>query len=299
MQDTAPFAPQPRVRSLPRSRFSPAPCARLRLNNRDISVLAFLYENSLASRSQLQTLFYGSRAYCNTRLRSLFDHSFVLRHFPAVTRGGHFGEEAVYSVGPAAVPLLSDHFEEPFEAVKAHVRRREAPLFVAHTLRTVDIYLRLRRDAQVHGIEVESWVGEVLTRHQYQWRDPGGKWHNESFKPDGFLRLAGPSTSGASSHRSHFIECDMGHASSGQWKIKVVAHRRYLESGLFASTFGEQAFSTLVVTKGERRLDHLRDATRVAGGAFFRFTTFAALDAHGAFGSIWKAPDDSPPSPLF
>jgi hypothetical protein len=299
MQDTVLSVPRPHARKPSRNRFAPEPRARLRLNGRDLDVLAFLFDNSLASRSQIQELFYGSRAYCNTRLRSLFDHNLVLRHFPAVTLGGRFGEEAVYSVGPAAVPLLAERLEEPFEAVKAHIRRREAPLFVAHTLRTVDIYLHLRRDALPRDIEVERWVGEVRARHDYQWRDASGKWHNESFKPDGYLRLADPSTSSTCGHRSYFIECDMGHASSGQWKVKVAAHRRYLETGLFASTFGEQAFTTLVVTTGERRLDHLREATLDGGVAFFRFTTFAALDAHGAFGAIWNSPGDATRSPLF
>lgn len=216
-----------------------------------------------------------------------------------MTLGGRFGEEVVYSVGPAAVPLLAEHLEEPFEAVKAHVRRREAPLFVAHTLRTVDIYLRLRRDALARGVEAELWVGEVRVRHDYQWRDGNGRWHNESFKPDGYLRLSDPRTPSTCGHRSYFIECDMGHASSNNWKVKVAAHRRYLEADLFASTYGEQVFTTLVVTTGQRRLDHLREATLGCGGAFFRFTTFGALDAHGAFSAIWNSPDDSPPSPLF
>lgn len=286
-----------------RNRFQPDPRRRLRLNARDLRVLAFLYDNSLASRSQLQELFYGSRAYCNSRLRDLFDHALVLRHFPAVTKGGHFGEEAVYSVGPGAVPLLAEHLEEPFEAVKAHVRRREAPLFVAHTLRTIDIYLSLRRDARAANVEVERWMGEVRARHDYEMRQAHGKWNNESFKPDGFLRLrdaAGYLSAGCHGVgcRCYFIECDMGHASQRQWHIKVAAHRRYLETGLFASTYGDTAFQTLAVTTGEHRLSHLLDATCEAGGTFFRFTTFAALQQQGAFAAIWQAPDGSSPAPL-
>lgn len=296
-------------KKIARNRFRPDPRRRLRLNDRDVRVLAFLYDNSLASRRQLQELFYGSRAYCNSRLRDLFDHSLVLRHFPAVTRGGHFGEEAVYSVGPSAVHLLAEHLEEPFEAVKAHVRRREAPLFVAHTLRTIDIYLSLRRDARAANVEVERWMGEVRARHDYEMRQvetcqAHGRWHHESFKPDGFLRLRdGAGCHSAGCHgvgcRCYFIECDMGHASQRQWQVKVAAHRRYVETGLFASTYGDTAFQTLAVTTGEHRLSHLLDATREAGGTFFRFTTFAALQQQGAFAAIWQAPDGSLPAPLF
>jgi hypothetical protein len=292
--DAQPTGAQPKgAHAAARDRFRPEPTKRLRLNARDLKVLAFLYDNSLASRSHLQALFYGSRSYTNARLRDLFDHKIVLRHFPNVTQGGASGEEAVYAVGPAAIPVLSEHLDEPMEAVKAHVRRREAPQFVAHALRTVDIYLALRRAALSGGIEVERWVGETRARHDYDARDGSGAWRRESFKPDGFLRLRGPS-----GIRCFFVECDLGHVSQSGWALKVRAHRRYLESGLFKEIFGEAAFQTLAVTTGSERLRHLAETTREEGGAFFRFATFAGLRERGAFGRIWHAPEGGKAEPL-
>ena len=266
------------------------------LGERDLEVLRFLLHNNLASRSQLQELFFGSTSYCNVRLRALFDHGYVLRHFPAVTRGGLYGEEAVYSIGPAAVPLLAQDQEAEIAAVQRHFRRRVAPLFVAHTLKIVDIFLLLRRAIAEAAITTDPsqadctvqlycWLGENQVRHDYEARGPGQAWQREGFKPDGFARLK----CGAVTH-PFFIECDLGHVSAGQWQKKIASHRRYLESGLFAETYGEGHFLMLVFTTGPGRVDNLLALAESEAAPFLRFTTFTQAEQEGVLASVWRAP---------
>ena len=267
-----------------RSRLVPQPIRRLRLGKRDLRLLAFLYDNHLASRSQLQQLFYGSKAYCNFRLRALFDHQIVLRHFPSITLSGNWAEEAIYTLGPGAVSFLAPHIEEEAEALAAHVRRHRSPSLIAHSLHVVEIYLTFRRALEADvGISLERWLGETSTHHPYQ-RRVANQWESEVFKTDGFLRLQ--SQVPTPRHWPFFIECDLGNTSSRAWKIKVETHKKYLESGLFGSTYGGNGFETLVITTGEKRLEHLAQATQEVGGHFFRFTTWHRFRAD-PLGAIW------------
>lgn len=273
-----------------RDRQVPEPVRRLRLNDRDLELLAFLYDNHLASRSQLQQLFYGSKAYCNFRLRALFDHEIVLRHFPSITLAGNWGEEAIYTLGPAAVPFLVRHLEEDEETMAAHARRHRSPSLISHSLHVVDIYLAFRRALMnSRKCTLERWLGETSTHHPYQ-RRAGERWESEVFKPDGFLRLE--TNAPLVRHFPFFIECDLGNTSSRAWKTKVTTHRKYLESGLFDSVYGGEGFETLVVTTGEKRLNNLAEVTREVGGDFFRFTTWPQF-RQNPMGTVWLSANHS------
>ena len=277
-------------RDTARCRFVPDPVRRLRLGERDLQLLTFLYDNHLASRSQLQQLFYGSKAYCNFRLRALFDHQIVARHFPSITLSGNWAEEAIYTLGAQAVPFMAEHLEEETETLAAYVRRHRSPSLVSHSLHVVEIYLAFRRALEANdGACLERWLGETSTHHPYQRRVKDG-WESELFKPDGFLRLQ--THAPARCHFPFFIECDLGNTSNHAWKIKVETHKKYLENGLFSSTYGGERFETLVVTTGEKRLEHLAQATGEIGGGFFRFTTWMQFRAN-PLGAIWCFPTDA------
>ena len=277
-------------RDTARCRTVPQPIRRLRLNERDLSLLNFLYDNHLASRSQLQQLFYGSKAYCNFRLRALFDHQIVLRHFPSITLGGNWAEEAIYTLGSGAISFLASYIEEESETLAAQVRRHRSPSLIAHSLHVVEIYLAFRRalDAD-NGISLERWLGETSTHHPYQQR-VGNRWEHEVFKPDGFLRFQ--TQVPTPRHWPFFIECDLGNTSIRAWKIKVETHKKYLESGLFGSTYGGDRFESLVITTGEKRLEHLAQATEEVGGHFFRFATWPQFRAD-PLGAIWSCATES------
>ena len=91
-------------RSKPRSRFRPQPQAGLIASLRDERLLTDLFLQRVMSRSQLQVLHCSAEPSCNAQLRQLFDWRFLSRlYLPTAP----FGSQALYSVGKAAVPLVT------------------------------------------------------------------------------------------------------------------------------------------------------------------------------------------------
>lgn len=137
-------------------------------------------------------------------------------------------------------------------------------------------------------MSLDLWLTEMRCRHEWDIRTSGGKWHKESFKPDGFVRLEASSV-----YFNFFIEADLGHTSSRQFEGKILTHTRYLESGLFEQTFGSSRFRTLVITKGERRLKNLAQIVADRNSDLFWFTTFDQLHTGGVLAPIWSVPGHS------
>lgn len=274
-----------RARRSARSRFKPQAEAGMRLEERDEQLLCDLFLNRFMSREQIQALYFTSLVRCNARLRQLFDHHFVARYYPSVSP---FGAQAIYSVGKAALPLISRRLEIDLPEVVRHYKRGKTPTFIEHTLAIVDVWIALRTAvAQREDVELESWVPEMLCRHEWEIRSAnGGRWTKESFKPDAFFRLAQ-----GGKYASFFVEVDLGHTSSRQFLGKLMTHKRYLESGLFEQTYGAGEFKTLVVTTGERRLKNLRALVEEHASRLFWFTTFQQIQEQGALSPVWSVPE--------
>lgn len=255
----------------------------MRLEERDEQLLCDLFLHRLMARGQIEQLYFSSLVRCNARLRLLFDHGFVLRHFPPAAP---FGAQAIYSVGKAALPVISRRLEMELPEVARYYRRTQTPTFIEHTLAVVDIWMTFREAAQnSEAVNLDLWLAEMQCRHDWSIRAPGDKWRKEAFKPDGFVRLLTPG-----GYANFFIEADLGHTSSGQFERKLLTHQRYCESGLFEQTFGCQSFRTLVVTTGERRLKNLCAIGEERGSDLFWFTTFKSLQSEGVLKPIWTVP---------
>lgn len=306
-----PIAPDPEnplARRPPRSRFQPQRVAGMRLEERDEQLLGDLFLQRAMARGQIEELYFSSTVRCNARLRQLFDHHFVERYYPPVAP---FGAQAIYTVGKAALPLVARRLEMEWPEVTRFYRRGRTPTFIEHTLAIVDVWIAFRRAtssasvpwapatsphqaADGAAIQLERWLAEMLCRHEWQIRAAGGgSWHQETFKPDAFVRLFD-----GRDYRSYFIEVDLGHTSSRQFAGKLFTHTRYLESGLFEETYGTSAFETLVVTTGAKRLQNLKALVEASGSRLFRFSTWEALQASGALAPIWQSPFGSAPIPL-
>ncbi len=288
----SPEQSQNRARRSPRSRFKPQAEVRMRLEERDEQLLCDLFLNRFMSREQIQALYFTSLVRCNARLRQLFDHHFVARYYPPVSP---FGAQAIYSVGKAALPLVSRRLEIDLPEVVRHYKRGKTPTFIEHTLAIVDIWLALRvAVAQREDVELESWLPEMLCRHEWEIRSAnGGRWTKEAFKPDAFFRLAH-----RGEYSSYFVEVDLGHTSSRQLLGKLMTHGRYLESGLFEQTYGPGEFKTLVVTTGKRRLENLRALVGAHNSQLFWFSTMEAVEQGNCLNAVWCRPLSSDPVAL-
>jgi len=253
-------------RRAPRSRFAPKVASGMRIEERDEQLLRDLFLHRLMSRRQIEKSYFSSTVRANARLRLLFDHGFVLRHYPPYAP---FGAQAIYSVGKAALPLVSRRLELPLDEVKRFYQRTRTPTFIEHTLAIVDVWLAFREaQRKGSGWSIECWLAEMQCRHEWDIRASGGKWHKETFKPDAFVRLETPA-----GYHCFFIEVDLGHTSGRQFGGKLLTHRRYLESGLFPQTYGGETFRTLVFTTGARRLGNLRALAEEQKSDLFWFAT--------------------------
>jgi len=266
-----------------RSRFVREPHREIALGTRDEELLCTLFLHQALSRGQIQTLYFGSVPRCNARLRQLYDHRYVRRYY---LPRAPYGSQAIYLLGQAAIPVVAACLERSPAEVRS-LCRQETPTFLEHTLAITDFYLALRSAVEQQDIQIERWLPEMLCRHEYEMRAQGAGWHKEVFKPDGFVRLA---CGQPAAYHSFFVEIDLGHTASGQFLGKLEGHRRYLQSGLFAETFGCDRFATLVVTTGEVRRDHLCALAQSRGTDLFWFTTFAAVQEQGALEAIWQIP---------
>ena len=288
---SAKIQPSSQEKSAPRSRFQPQKSVGMRVEERDEQILCDLFLHRLMSRGQIEKLHFSSTVRCNARLRLLFDHKFVLRHFPPAAP---FGAQAIYSVGKAALPIVSRRLEMDLPEVTRYFRRTQTPTFIEHTLAVVDIWMAFRQAVEgQNGTSIEQWLAEMQCRHPWKIRAPDGRWQEEVFKPDSFVRLETPE-----GYHDFFIEADLGHTSSRQFTGKLLTHQRYLESGLFEQTYACPTFRTLVITTGQRRLKNLREITESNGSELFWFTTFDALFDAGALEPIWAVPSQNEPVAL-
>ena len=270
------------------------------LTERDAELLTALFTHQLMDRGQIQALYFSSVPRCNARLRQLFDQGLVGRTFSPLSP---YGSQGLYRISARAASIVAGRLDMDAAEVKRLCRTgEESPQFVEHTLAVVDFYLALRKSVVEHpDAVIETWLPELLCRHEYEVREPGAPaarsvaippagrgWRAQVFKPDGFARLWTP----GGGYRSYFLEVDRGHTSSSRWAQKLTFHRRYAESGLFAETYGGASgdFTTLVITTGERRLAHLSEIAQQEGACRFWFTTFSQVEERGALAPIWHVP---------
>ena len=276
----------PKERQTPRSRFQPKKRVGMRLEERDEQILCDLFLHRLMSRSQIEKLYFSSTVRCNARLRLLFDHKFVLRHFPPAAP---FGAQAIYSVGKAALPLVSRRLEMDLLEVTRYYRRTQTPTFIEHTLSVVDIWMKFQQETEAsERVALDLWLAEMQCRHDWTIRASGDKWHKEAFKPDGFVRLKVEGN-----YHNFFIESDLGHTSSKQFTGKLLTHTRYEDSGLFEQTYGCPSFRTLVITTGQRRLKNLCELAVENETDLFWFTTFAEIENNSVLDGVWRSPRTS------
>jgi hypothetical protein len=267
-----------------RSRFAPAPRSRIILGARDHEMLLELYHHQAMLRGQIQALYFVSVARCNDRLRQLFDHGYVQRYYHPASP---YGAQAIYTLGKSAAPVIAGVLGVDAAEVRRRCRTR-TPGFLEHTLEIVRFFLAVREAVRSsQEARLDLWLPESRCRHEYEMaasRAPG-RWRKEIFKPDGFVRL----DAGDKGHHSYFLEIDLGHTSSRQFRNKLADHDRYLQSGLFAQRFCSPTFHTLVVTTGRRRMENLLSLAAKEGSDLMWFATFEDLEKRGALGSIWRS----------
>lgn len=286
----------------PRSRLRPEPITAISLQERDILLLTDLYYFGCMLRGQIETLYFGSVARTNARLRQLFDAKYVVKAALPLPRvlGSPTGCQAVYMLGPSGIPVVAGRTGDGIAEVRSYLRHG-TPAFILHTLEIVEFRLAVLSAIKAYpAIRVEEFLPERLCLQRYDYREQSqshlgaaAPWRTEVYRPDAVMLLGTPS-----GRHGYAIEIDLGHTSSAELIKKLSIHTRYAASGLFLKRYGVQKTSTLVCTTTAKRRDNLKTLVEKQNSKLFWLTTFAEVSASGILSPIWHTPFSTSPAPL-
>jgi len=270
-------------KNLPKTRRQPKLAPGLRLTDRDREVLYDVWTFRYLPTSLIIERRFGSATRGRARLKLLYHHGFVDRHF-LPTAGPGVGE-AIYSLGPAAVPELASFYGlEPAELKRR--RRPVEPFFIAHHLAVARFRSRVGSVATADGVGLYDWREERAARLNL----PGG----ETLVPDGIAWLATP--------RARFafcLEVDRGTMTVGRVRTKFERYREVERTGLLTRLMGAERFRVLVVASSTRRLRSLHEAAEGANARGVWLTTEEAVASDPVREPVWLRPGVPGHFPLF
>ena len=244
----------------------------MQLTERDIRTVLAVGEHRALRRDQIQRLLYPSKNRANARLKQLYQHGFLARHWPPVRYGEGMGQP-VYLLDRRGAQLVAQEREmDPSAVGWSRGDNRVGPGFLEHTLLVNDVRIALTLAARRAGCRWERWVGEgeLAASPDRVWIEGvGGRRRQVAVIPDGYgvLHLG--------DRRAHFfLEADRGTLSNRRWGQRAQAYLAYVHSGQYGQRYGTHSLRVLTVTTGERRLANLKRTTeRAGGGPLFWFTT--------------------------
>jgi hypothetical protein len=262
----------------------------LRLQERDLDLLAELFYYGCMSRQQIQALYFGSKPRTNARLRKLYDAGLVHRALLPCSVIGAVSAPLVYLPAPASASLIAGRIDRDPDEIR-DMLRKGSPSYLQHTLRIVDFRLQLEEALEERaGAHLLTFLPERRCQHAYEAREvrTDGKaapWKTMVYKPDAVFAMD------LSGHPSAFaVEIDLGHTSASEFENKLAIHSHYRRSGQFAARYCLDKTATLIVTVSGTRRDNLKSLAERLRHLHTGFTTFDALEYPGILAPIWHRP---------
>ncbi len=250
---------------------------------RDREILEAVYGHRFLSSGQIRDMFFGCATRSNIRLRKLWEHEYVDRHYlrPLVFHGS---SQAIYSLGKSGVDVVAESLDVDREEVRKnrHKVRDLKPFFIEHVLSVNDFRINFETAAEKHQqVQLERWINEIDLQDEYETRT-AGRLTKRLIRPDGYGRY---------SHKgklySFFLELDRATETNGRFERKARSYLDYGKSGRYPQTFGVRFFRVLVVTTTLRRLKNLKATTQGFTHGLFWFTTLDKIRKGEIFGPIW------------
>lgn len=274
---------------LPRFERRPKEAPRIQLTDRDRELCYTLYHYRRLPTSLLIERHFGSATRGRNRLKLLYHHGYLDRTFPPTP--GPATAEAIYSLGPAAVPELAVFYGLPTEEIRRR-RRVGDPLFAAHELLVATTRLRLAYAGAPVGVGLKDWKEGPDARLETEARDPQGNLTVRPVTPDGMGWVQSQAARFA-----FCLEADRGTMTVGRVREKFA---RYRVAGPEAKrVLGASRFRVLVVAPSARRIDSLRAAAEAAQCPNVWLTTEAALAGNPVTDAVWERAGVSGVFPLF
>lgn len=256
----------------------------IRLQPRDRELMTLLYRFDCMRRGQLERLFFDSTPRSNDRLLQLLRHRYLRRYFRPQNR---HGSQAVYGVGPAAVPVIAGDLGVAGRSAQERLRATWPPKFLDHQLALCDFYLALCAACQTsERYSLEQFLPERECFDAYEYRQPGRRqFTKETFRPDGYAKLVN-NASGIIHHA--FIEIDLGNQSYDRFASKIERYLRYVDTGLFHEVYCADNATVLTITTNPLRVERFVALCPNDRRVRFLFATFSAIQSDGPLAEIWQ-----------
>jgi Replication-relaxation len=278
----------------------------MKLMPRDIEILTTISKFRLATREQIERLHFppvnGHDHLTRTssvrhRLKLLFHHRYVER-LPVPVNRASWAWRPVYRLAKKGAEVIAceqgvslsqlSYWGKGFDAQSR--RGRASHLFVDHLLKINDVRTAVMLAAEEQGYQIEQWIDDATLKSEVRkeyvtLRRQSGLGTKVAVIPDGYFVI------NLGTRRAHFfLELDQATMGSQRWKTKVLAYKKYLESGKYQERYKTKSLRILTVTTTEKRLKNLRQITEKAGGGrIFWFTTQDKVEPNQIFsGSIWS-----------
>ena len=280
---SSPSSPR-RASSKKASRFiRPAEPSPLILQTRDVKILEAVYGHRFLSSSQVREMFFGCTTRSNTRLRKLWEHEYLDRHYlrPLIFHGS---SQAIYSLGKRGADVVTRSLGvDRAEIAKGREKDRDLrPFFMEHILLVNDFRISFESAVEKHpGLRLERWINERNIQDEYKARKDG-RTIRRRIRQDGYGRYWYKGKL-----YSFFLELDRSTETNVKFENKVRHYLDYGRSGRYSQVYGVKYFRVLVVTTTAGRLDNLKRITEKITDEYFWFTTLDKIREGKMFEAIW------------
>jgi hypothetical protein len=273
------------------SRRKPVP---LRCTERDAAVVAWIYDVGLATREQIQALFFGPRnlSRCKNRLTLLY-------------RGKYIDRLPRRAVSSPDIYYVSRHCTNGLRLLRAG--RPEAaitplrwnPHTVAHTLAIASARIAVVQACRAAGYQLLDWQSEAQLTAQMT---------AEHLFPDGWFQIERATPAGPK-RASFFLEVERSGKSIADLEAKFRRYADFYYSGRFASAFGTRALRILFLvgaSYGIRPERQIAKLAAICARVQLTIVRLAALDDFLAqdpnqlwFAPFWQRPGSEEVHALF
>jgi hypothetical protein len=295
----------------------------MRFQNRDERLLQTIqdYGGVLAKR-QVQAIFWPlkSSRVMHKRLSKLKDNGYIA--WPSLEQRKHYpipepiiwldwkGVLLLANLTDVSIPAPTTVNENQLRTLETALRaqgwrwlREPHWTQLKHDLSLVDMRLKIEKDIQTFShLRLVDWQNEGvfradMDRVSFSYMDKNGRQRSftRGVIPDGYFCLLDLNRHAQGlPARAHFLlELDMAtHAHSNFSLEKVAAGTAYINSQPYKQRFGSNAGRWLIVTTGQRRLEHLMTHTHEKIGknsSLFLFTTLASFLSVNVFSeALWS-----------
>lgn len=269
----------------------------LRLTQRDIQILNFVYEYRFLTTRQIHALVGGGKRGVTERLSRLFHHGYLDRPLQQLSLRIFGYRHIIYALSRNGAQLLACHYQdekflnprwtENNQAVKA-------PQFL-HTLMISKFRICLSLACRARpDLTLSTWQAPDLSITRYHME--GRKvW----LKPDAYFLLS--LRDGEKEHRAHFfLECDRGTMTYPNVRRKLAAYWRLRNDRRLIPDWVPRAYRVLTVSLSYQRAEKLLPVAKLAdprrsGSLLFYLccqSEYGLDQPERLLAPIWRSPAD-------